>query len=381
MSTTQRPRHRRWSCCVLQWRPLAGTPQGAHAVVLPELGTSMRRCLRKHGHSWSLWLWRRLRWQSPEGRESGVWMVTGPSCERCDVLADSFERVLRSRGGGATFRLLDLGSGSGGWLLQARKELQAKKRRQSLTVHIQGVTGDALPTDVGLMTSSKTKRREFVEVEHFQQVGIETFPLLLSGDTQKGAKEQREDFKGMLQTMMAPGREAKGEARWHAGRGYDLILSSWTFCHLIDPLATLELWSNTLTVEGELYVNDIDFSVMFDEEQPTGVPERRDERELKRETGPVDDDCPNVWERSPEKRMERAFAALSRKGEADNAFTIEFVYDDETYRTAVKVRRISTSPIRFMPVVGYSYCDEEDDESPPVDGFGRPVYRLFDDLD
>ena len=48
--------------------------------------------------------------------------------------------------------------------------------------------------------------------------------------------------------------------------GYDVIVSSWTFCHLLDPLTTQELWSNALAVGGELYLNGIDFFVLFEGE-------------------------------------------------------------------------------------------------------------------
>jgi SAM-dependent methyltransferase len=280
--------------------------------------------------------------------------------KRCDVLEDSFKRVFRSRGRATTFRVLDLGSGGGGWLLQARKELTKKNFRGSLTVHLHGVTGDALPSEVGSMTLPKTKQTEPVKVAHFQQIGIETFPLRLGSDTYGASTEQREDFKQMVEDVIMAGGDGRAKKTEKTRQGYDLILSSWTFCHLIDPLATLELWSNALAVEGELYVNDIDFSVLFDDE------------------GTHADHA--LWESDPEKRMERAFVAVSRKGEADHAFSIEFEYDDKDYRTAIKLRRLSAVPIRFAPVVGYSSLDEEDGESALADSLGRPVYRISDNM-
>ena len=43
---------------------------------------------------------------------------------------------------------------------------------------------------------------------------------------------------------------------------FDLIVSSWTWFHLGDPLATLELWANHLAVGGSMFVNK--FRVAFD---------------------------------------------------------------------------------------------------------------------
>jgi len=236
--------------------------------------------------------------------------------------------------------------------MQAKKELEGRAIRESLSVLIHGVTGDALPSVVGPMICSETENAESFEVAHFQQIGIETFPLQLSSDTRNNPKEQRQHFKQMVEKVIEPSGDFQGEKSRKTSEGYDLILSSWTFCHLIDPLGTLELWSNALAVEGELYVNDIDFSVLFEGESTLAD-----------------------WESDPEKRMERAFAAVTRKGETEHAFSIEFVYDDKDYRTAVKVRRISAAPIRFAPVVGYSYLDN-DGESTLLDSFGRPIYRM-----
>jgi hypothetical protein len=41
-----------------------------------------------------------------------------------------------------------------------------------------------------------------------------------------------------------------------------------------------------------------------------------------------------------------------------HAFSIEFVYDEQDYRTAVKVTRLSAAPIRLSPVVGYCFVDD-----------------------
>lgn len=303
--------------------------------------------------------------------------------KRSDVLKDSVDRVLhRSQGGGEALRVLDLGAGSGGWLLQARRELEKNKTRgESPTIHLHGVTGDALPSEVRAMKPSKVKKRDSVEVGHFQQVSIEMFPLRLGSDSHCGSEEQRIQLAWMVDTVLAAGDlkcERSGEKR-----GYDLIVSSWTFCHLIDPLATLELWSNALAVEGELYANDIDFSVLFAGEGTftdlTTSHGREDStevarpREQHRESG--DNRCV-FWERDPERRMEHAFEVLNRKGEDDRAFSIQFVYDDKDYRTAVKVTRISAAPVRFAPAVGYSCPDDERGEDPLFDGGGRPVYRV-----
>jgi len=70
--------------------------------------------------------------------------------------------------------------------------------------------------------------------------------------------------------------------------------------------------------------------------------------------------------------MQCAFALLGAKGEAEHAFSVEFLYDDTDYRTAVKVTRTSAAPIRFSPLVGYQR------HSSYSDGYGRPVYRIGD---
>ena len=86
------------------------------------------------------------------------------------------------------------------------------------------------------------------------------------------------------------------------------MVSSWTFCHLVDPLATLELWANALRVGGRLYANDVDFSVLFAGEA-------------------------EGWELEPEARMHRAFAALHKEGPAEEAFAVDFAFDAAEYRT------------------------------------------------
>mmetsp|Transcript_87149 Transcript_87149/g.136387 ORF Transcript_87149/g.136387 Transcript_87149/m.136387 type:complete len:380 (+) Transcript_87149:62-1201(+) len=275
---------------------------------------------------------------------------------RCDVLKASFNRVLRSRGAVGSFRVLDLGAGSGGWLLQARRELE-EQSGESPAIQLHGVTGDALPSVIQTVnpsriakSKSKTKMliSKSVEVAHFQQVGIEMFPLRVGGDS--GFGDQHKLFSRTVEMSLA------------IGPGYDLIVSSWTFCHLIDPLATLEIWSNALAVHGELYVNDVDFSVLFDIESAS-------------RNVPSDES----WESDQEKRMERTFEALNARGKDDRAFSIEFAYDIVNYRTAVKVTRLSAAPIRFGSVVQYS-CMREG-AGALLDSFGRPVYRVVAVLD
>ena len=313
------------------------------------------------------------------------------SPRRCDVLKDSFSRTLRSGGAHAAFRVLDLGAGTGGWLLQAQRELE-ESVGGSPAIHLHGVTGDALPSHVRAMNPSEVKERYPVEVAHFQQVGIETFPFRLGGDAPCGSEEPRGRFARTVEAMLAGGG-LEGEGSGNK-RGYDLIVSSWTFCHLIDPLATLELWSNALAVDGELYVNDIDFLVVFEGESTsadltsphgrkgdaggdsTGVAQPWEQHSEPRGVRPVDDDHHAFWESDPEGRMERAFEVLNRHGKEDQAFSIEFVYNDENYRTAVKVTRISAAPIRFAPVVGYGYEDDGDGGGTLLDSGGRPVYRV-----
>jgi len=295
--------------------------------------------------------------------------------KQCDVLKSSFDRVLRSRGGSDSFRVLDLGAGSGGWLLQARRDLEKQSRKNSFSIQLHGVTGDSLPSGLRAMKPSRVRKTDTgraVEVAHFQQVGIETFPLRLGSDI-AAVQEHRARFAGTVETALA------------GGPGYDLIVSSWTFCHLVDPLATLEIWSNALAIQGELYVNDIDFSVWFDGESDaltSPLTQQEDVEDSTRrlpqgqfsashDVQSVDNRAP-VWESDPEKRMGNAFEALSAKGGEDQAFSIAFVYDDENYRTAIKVTRLSASPIRFAPVVNYSYMNA----APLLDSGGRPVYRV-----
>ncbi len=249
---------------------------------------------------------------------------------RGDVLNAALDRVLRA--GSTAFRVLDLGAGSGGWLLQAKKELeQADCGRSPVVIHLHGVTGDTTISDsLGADTAL------------FQQVAIETFPLRLGGGADTPAvEEQRVRFA----------RAIEEEALTGGSTGYDLIVSSWTFCHLIDPLATLEIWSNALAVCGELYLNDIDFSVLFEGESTL------------------------AWQKDSETetRMARAFERLNAKGRhVDGAFRVEFVHDND-FRTAVKVTRLSAAPIRFAPVVAY-YMEESSGAS-LSDTAGRPVYQ------
>lgn len=266
----------------------------------------------------------------------------GPS-ERCDVLRASFEHVRSA--GKAAFRVLDLGAGSGGWLLQARRELEKQMRKAVVpAIHLHGVTGDALPSEIRSVAFARVSRKKRTrdDLAHFQQVGIETFPLRCGADTSE-VEEQRTHFAQTVEAALA------------AGPGYDLIVSSWTFCHLIDPLATLELWSNALAIGGELYVNDIDFSVLFENE------------------GSSEDD--------QEKRMRRAFELMDGKGREDQAFSAAFVYDEENYRTAVKVTRLSAAPIRFAPVIGYIDVSDGEVAVPRLDDGGRAVYRVSGGFD
>ena len=247
---------------------------------------------------------------------------------RGDVLNAALDRVLRA--GSTAFRVLDLGAGSGDWLLHAKKELEQAGGRSTVAIHLHGVTGDTLISEpLGVDTAL------------FQQVGIETFPLRLGGVADTPAiEEQRVRFARTIEEAALTG----------GSTGYDLIVSSWTFCHLIDPLATLEFWSNALAVCGELYLNDIDFSVLFEGESA------------------------HAWQKDSETRMARAFERLNTKGkDVDGAFRVEFVHDDD-FRTAVKVTRLSAAPIRFAPVVAY-YTESESSGASLSDTAGRPVYQ------
>lgn len=283
------------------------------------------------------------------------------SSERGDVLKAAFDRVLRA--GNADFRVLDLGAGSGAWLAQARKELREHEsgrggaRRSPVAIHLHGVTGDALPSEIRAVPS-QVRADSDVKVAYFQQVGIETFPLRLGAgaDITAGAEEPRAQFARTVEAALA------------GGPGYDLIVSSWMFCHLIDPLATLETWSNALALGGEIYLNDIDFLVSFEDESAALFclpPHSHTEGEDARgdSTGGA---AASLLERDPEKRMARTFEALNAKGAGvDGAFSLEFIYDEEDYRTAVKMMRLTAAPIRFAPVVGYHGC---------MDSGGRLVY-------
>lgn len=255
--------------------------------------------------------------------------IEASAAVREDVLNAALDRVLCA--GSTSFRVLDLGAGSGGWLLQAKKELEVQAGgRSPVAIHLHGVTGDTLISGpLGVDTAL------------FQQVGIEAFPLRLGGvvDT-PSVEEQRVHFAQAIEEAALTG----------GSTGYDLIVSSWTFCHLIDPLATLEIWSNALAVCGELHLNDIDFSVLFEGESTL------------------------AWQKDLETRMARAFERLNAKGkDVDGAFCVEFVHDDD-FRTAVKLTRLSAAPIRFAPVVAYYM--EESSSAPFSDTAGRPVYQV-----
>mmetsp|Transcript_11904 Transcript_11904/g.32183 ORF Transcript_11904/g.32183 Transcript_11904/m.32183 type:complete len:432 (-) Transcript_11904:92-1387(-) len=347
--------------------------------------------------------------------------VAGASASRC-VLKASLQRVLRA--GGAAFRVLDLGAGSGGWLLQAKKELEERLtqgtnispedncclgfgaaegggrrgpgRRSALprhtrsmpgapsrrrgsrgsgvcfpqpVIHLHGVTGGA---DSFAVPSGVTGG--VFEVAHFQQVGFELFPPRLGEAI--NLREQRALFARTVQLALAA---CDGES---SGKpGYDLIVSSWTFCHLSDQLGTLEMWSDALAVEGELYVNDIDFWVLFEGESAGAVPLSGKE-DVEDSTGaaaappwrePQDSDVDVAhevgdffWKFDTEGRMKRTFELLNTKGMQDGAFSIEFVTDEHS-RTAVRVKRLTSAPIRFFPVVGYCVDDGE-----------HPMYRVSD---
>lgn len=312
--------------------------------------------------------------------------------KRCNVLKAAANRVFRAADCDAAFRVLDVGAGSGGWLLQAELELEDQllnfKRRTPVAIHLHGVTGDSMVCE----SEDEVRSDRIFEVAHFQQVGIETFPLR----HQCGSEEHRAHFARTV-----------GAALMGGSGGYDLIVSSWTFCHLLDPLATLEIWSNTLSVGGELYLNDIDFSVQFESEGKGAVLACPHSRDGAVGRGDVMGRAPPqgtgigagagtasvatlafakeistaFWETDPEKRMARTFEILNAKGEGvDGAFSIEFVYDEKDYRTAVKLTRLSTLPIRFGPTVGYcraetAHCGAVvERRAPSMDGFGRPVY-------
>lgn len=114
-----------------------------------------------------------------------------------------------------------------------------------------------------------------------------------------------------------------------------------------------------MAVDGELYLNDIDFWVLFDSECAGGVFSPLPQRVHQKHEGDVaQDDGTVFWKSDTERRMERTFEILNTKGIQDGAFSIVFV-TDEDYRTAVKVKRLSSKPIQFSPVVGYSVDDGE----------------------
>lgn len=214
---------------------------------------------------------------------------------RVDVLMAAFDRMVPS--GNSVLRVLDLGAGSGSWLSQARKELEGMakgvggRRRgpwSSANIHLHRVTGDALSSEI---------RADGVEL--FQRVGIEVFPPQLGS---AAGTAPMVDIQRFAQTV---------ETALEGGPGYDLIVSSWTFCHLIDPLATLEIWSNALAVGGELYLNDIDFLVMLEGDSPASTEGTQSQKPLNARA--ADAGIANL-EMDPEKRMQHAFDALNAKG-------------------------------------------------------------------
>lgn len=113
-----------------------------------------------------------------------------------------------------------------------------------------------------------------------------------------------------------------------------------------------------------LYVNDIDFFVLFEGESSAATSPHSGE-----EGGGGGGGAP--WEDEPEMRMARAFALLNAM---DDAFSVDFVYDEEEFRTAVKVTRLSAARIRFAPVISYHSVGDGQSGAPRLDYKGRLYY-------
>ena len=204
--------------------------------------------------------------------------------------------------------ILDIGCGKGQWL--ASEALNCARRGHASAWR--GVTG-----------SDSSFRREGlpgVDVQVLPRVAMET-------------------------------AEAVDEAIASFGLGpFDVMVSSFTWLHLGDPLATLEMWANHLAEGGSIFINQ--FRVAFEGEFDAGHD--------------VGDDSAR-WARAL--AMRDGLAHMDRAQGAERTFEIRFwaaMEADGQVFTALHLRRLSARPIRFR---GVAYTGQ----APPMDNLNQPA--------
>ena len=129
---------------------------------------------------------------------------------------------------------------------------------------------------------------------------------------------------------------------------FDLIVSSWTWFHLGDPLATLELWANHLAVGGSMFVNK--FRVAFDGAFDV-----------------ADEDAEARWARII--AMRDGLERIDRAQGNERTFELRFwaaMEGSGRVASALHLRRLGPAPIRFAGV-------EYTGDAPPMnDGLSPP---------
>ena len=131
---------------------------------------------------------------------------------------------------------------------------------------------------------------------------------------------------------------------------FDVMVSSFTWLHLGDPLATLEMWANHLAEGGSIFINQ--FRVAFEGEFDAGHD--------------VGDDSAR-WARAL--AMRDGLAHMDRAQGAERNFEIRFwaaMEADGQVFTALHLRRLSARPIRFR---GVAYTGQ----APPMDNLNQPA--------
>jgi len=145
--------------------------------------------------------------------------------------------------------------------------------------------------------------------------------------------------------------EAVDEAIASFGLGpFDVMVSSFTWLHLGDPLATLEMWANHLAEGGSIFINQ--FRVAFEGEFDAGHD--------------VGDDSAR-WARAL--AMRDGLAHMDRAQGAERNYELRFwaaMEADGQVFTALHLRRLSARPIRFR---GVAYTGQ----APPMDNLNQPA--------
>lgn len=157
-----------------------------------------------------------------------------------DILEETFQRLEAlhdgqdAKGIQRVVRILDVGCGKGEWLANACKNFDINRFRNLQPIW-RGVTGGReRPLNEGAP-------RLFVDCSHDLR-SIEA-PVLVIQNT------KIEELDALPRSILP--NFLGGTLR----DGYDLIVSSWTWRHISDPIGTLELYANLLAVDGELHVN------------------------------------------------------------------------------------------------------------------------------